>query len=53
MTLVNMENHEENREKMVTNFTIATRNSDGEQCYHAEDEVEANILTPVGDQLET
>ena len=53
MTLVNIENHEENREKMVTNFTIATRNSDGEQCYHAEDEVEANILTPVGDQLET
>ena len=48
-----MENHEENREKMVTNLTIATRNSDGEQCYHAEDEVEANILTPAGDQLET
>ena len=53
MTLVNMENHKEKIEKMVTNFTIATRNSDGEQCYHAEDEVEANILTPAGDQLET
>ena len=36
MTLVNMENHKEKMEKMVTNFTIATRNSDGEQCYHAE-----------------
>ena len=53
MTLVNMENHKEKIEKMVTNFTIATRNSDGEQCYHAEDEVEVNILTPAGDQLET
>ena len=53
MTLVNMENHKEKREKMESNFTIATRNFDGEQCYHAEDEVEADILTPAGDQLKT
>ena len=41
------------REKMETNFTIATRNSDGEQCYHEEDVIKVKILSPTGDQLET
>ena len=41
------------REKMETNFTIVTRNSDGEQCYHEEDVIKVNILSPAGDQLET
>ena len=41
------------REKTETNFTIVTRNSDGEQCYHEEDVIKVNILRPAGDQLET
>ena len=41
------------REKTETNFTIATQNSDGEQCYHEEDVIKVNILSPAGDQLET
>ena len=41
------------REKMETNFTIVTRNSDGEQCYHEEDVIKVNILSPAGDQMET
>ena len=41
------------REKTETNFTIVTRNSDGEQCYYEEDVVKVNILSPAGDQLET
>ena len=41
------------REKMETNFTIVTRNSDGEQCYHEEDVIKVNILRPAGDQMET
>ena len=41
------------REKTETNFTIVTRNSDGEQCYQEEDVIKVNILNPAGDQLET
>ena len=41
------------REKLETNFTIVTRNSDGEQCYHEEDVIKVNLLSPAGDQLET
>ena len=41
------------QEKTETNFTIVTRNSDGEQCYHEEDVIKVNILNPAGDQLET
>ena len=41
------------REKTETNFTIVTRNSDGEQCYQEEDVIIVNILNPAGDQLET
>ena len=41
------------REKTETNFTIATQNSDGEQCYHEEDVIKVNILSPTGDQMET
>ena len=41
------------REKTETNFTIVTRNSDGEQCYQEKDVIKVNILNPEGDQLET
>ena len=41
------------REKTETNFTIVTRNSDGEHCYQEEDVIKVNILNPAGDQLET
>ena len=41
------------REKTETNFTIVTRNSDGEQSYHDKDVIEVNILSPAGVQVET
>ena len=41
------------KEKTETNFTIVTRNSDDERCYHEEDVIKVNILSPAGDQLET
>ena len=53
MTLVEIENQKEKREKMETNFTIVTRNSDGEPGYHEDDQVKVNISAPAGDQLET
>ena len=36
-----------------TNFKVVTRDSDGLQCYHEDDQIKVNILTPAGDQLET
>ena len=53
MSLVEIENQKEKREKMETNFTIVTRNSDEEQGYHEDDQVKVNISAPAGDQLET
>ena len=46
------------REKEVkqnteTNFNVVTRDSDGLQCYHEDDQIKVNILTPAGDQLKT
>ena len=41
------------QEKTETNFTIVTRNSDGEQSYQEEDVIKVNILSSAGDQLET
>ena len=41
------------QEKTETNFTIVTRNSDGEHCYHEEDVIKVNLLGPAGDQLKT
>ena len=41
------------KEKTETNFTIVTRNSDDELCYHEEDVIKVNILNPAGGQLET
>ena len=32
------------REKTETDFTIVTRNSDEEQCYHEEDVIKVNIF---------
>ena len=40
------------RAQTETNFTIVTRNSDGELCYQKEDVIKVNILNPAGDQLE-
>ena len=53
MSLVEIENQKEKREKMETNFTIVTRNSDGEPGYHEDDRVKVSISAPGGDQLET
>ena len=53
MSLVEIENQKEKREKVETNFTIVTRNSDGKQFYHEEDQVKVNISAPADDQLET
>ncbi|CAH3151940.1 unnamed protein product [Porites lobata] len=39
------------RAQTETNFTIVTRNSDGEQCYQKEDVIKVNMLNPAGDQL--
>ena len=41
------------QEKTETNFTIVTRNSDEEHCYHEEDVIKVNLLGPAGDQLKT
>ena len=37
----------------MANFIIVTRDSGGKQCYHKDDQVTVNIITPAGDQLET
>ena len=53
MSLAQVANLKDVREKTETNFIIITRNSDGEQCYHEEDVIKVNIMTPADDQLET
>ena len=53
LSLAEVASLEDVREKLETNFTIVTRNSDGEQCYHEEDVIKVNLLSPAGDQLET
>ena len=47
MTLVEIKNQIEKREKMETNFTIVTRSA------HEDDGIKVNISAPAGDQLET
>ena len=37
----------------MANFIIVTRDSGGKQCYHEDDQVKVNIITPADDQLET
>jgi len=41
------------KQKTESNFTIVTRDSDGLQCYHEDDQIKVNILTPAGEQLKT
>jgi len=41
------------KQNAETNFTIVTRDSDGLQCYHEDDQIKVNILTPAGHQLKT
>jgi len=41
------------KQNTETNFTIITRDSDGLQCYHKDDQIKVDILTPAGDQLKT
>jgi len=43
----------EAKEKKETNFTIVTRDSEGLQCYHEDDQIKVDILTPAGEQLKT
>ena len=53
LCLAEVDNQELVREKMVADFIIVTRDSDAKQCYHEDDQVKVNILTPADDQLET
>ena len=53
LSLAEVDNQELVREKTVANFIIVTRDSDGKQCYHEDDQVKVNIITPADDQLET
>ena len=53
LSLVEVDDQELVREKTVANFIIVTRDSDGKQCYHDDDQVKVNIITPADDQLET
>ena len=53
LSLAEVDNQELLREKTVANFIIVTRDSDGQQCYHEDDQVKVNIITPADDQLET
>ena len=53
LSLAEVDNQEIVKEKTVANFIIVTRDSDGKQCYHEDDQVKVNIITPADDQLET
>ena len=53
LSLAEVDNQELVKEKTVANFIIVTRDSDGKQCYHEDDQVKVNIITPADDQLET
>ena len=53
LSLAEVDNQELVREKTVANFIIVTRDSDGKQCYHEDDQVKVNIITLADDQLET
>ena len=53
LSLAEMASLKNTKEKTETNFTIVTRNSDEELCYHEEDVIKVNILNPADDQLET
>ena len=53
LSLAEVDDQELVREKTVANFIIVTRDSGGKQCYHEDDQVKVNIITPADDQLET
>ena len=53
LSLAEVDNHLLVREKTVANFIIVTRDSGGKQCYHKDDQVKVNIITPADDQLQT
>ena len=53
LSLAEVDSQELVREKTVANFIILTRDSGGKQCYHEDDQVKVNIITPADDQLET
>ena len=44
---------EKNTEKTEINIQVLTKNSDGLLCYHEDDQIKVDILTPVGVQLRT
>ena len=53
LSLVEGQFQKEVKEKKERNFTIVTRDSDGLQCYHENDQVKVDILTHAGDQMKT
>ena len=53
MSLTEGETEKEVKEKTVARFAIVTKDSDGLQCYHEDDQIKVDILTPAGDQLKT
>ena len=48
VSLAEVASLEDARGKKETNFTIVTRNSDGEQCYQEKDVTKGNILNHAG-----
>ena len=53
MSLAKGESEKEVMEGNETNYTIVTRDSDGLQCYHENDDIKVHILTQAGDQVKT
>ncbi len=52
-SLVEGQCEKEVEEKTETRFTIVTRDSDGIQCYHGDDQITVKIQTPARDDLKT
>ena len=53
MSLAEGETEKEVKEKTEARFAIVTKDSDGLQCYHKDDQIKVDILSPAGDQLKT
>ena len=51
LSLAEVDSQQLVREKTVANFIILTRDSGGKQCYHEDDQVKVNIITPADDQV--
>ena len=53
MSLTQGQNVKVAKEKTETNFTIVTRDSEGLQYYHEDDQIKVDILSPAGELLKT